>query len=94
MFNFFAFKDNLIFINRNKLFIQDEKALRVINDVLKYCTKPITLFSKIFIKNNTNFKMDEIENDFHLFVLKFNFEVAVKSTSFVILLTSVQGNEN
>lgn len=38
--------------------------------------------------------MDEIENDFHLFVLKFNFEVVVKSTSFVILLTSVQENEN
>lgn len=38
--------------------------------------------------------MDEIENDFYLFVLKFNFEVNVKSTSFVILLTSVRENEN
>lgn len=38
--------------------------------------------------------MDEIENHFHLFVLKFNFEVAVKSTYFVILLSSVRENEN
>lgn len=44
MFNSLEFTDNLKFINRNKLFAPDEKALRVKNDVLKYCTKSITLF--------------------------------------------------
>jgi len=41
---FLAFTDNLKFINRSKLFISDKKTLRVKNDVIKYCTKPITLF--------------------------------------------------
>lgn len=43
MFNFFSLHD-FKFINRNQLFIPDEKALRVKYDVIKYCTKPITLF--------------------------------------------------
>jgi len=65
MFNFYlAFTDNLKFINRNQLFIPGEKALRVKNDVLKYCTKPITLFKYLLkiirISNWTKLKMISI----------------------------------